>query len=173
MITSSSTLGRGTKRVKNPLYLWERDEESKALFRERGKPETRASLKLQQRGTKKMLPIGAGSQLMAAQQKINQMANAMQLKGGVSLNVEGLGGVGGSMGLPDGGFQKVLMNTMQQVNQTVVKPDAMLESYMKGGPVDIHDLMIAGAASEMAVNMTSRTLTRVIQAYEKVSQIQL
>jgi flagellar hook-basal body complex protein FliE len=89
----------------------------------------------------------------------------------------GSGGNGGALGgvTPAQGasFQNVLMNTLQKSNATMVQPEKMMEDYMRGGQVDIHDLMIAGVQSELATTMVSRTLTRVVQAYEKISQIQL
>lgn len=113
-----------------------------------------------------------GSTMQAVQSKLNQAANAIQLKAGISQT--GPMGLDMQPGVPGvQSFNNVLMNSMNQVNDTVVESEKLMEDYLKGGQVDIHDVMIAGAKSELAVSMTSRTITRVIQAYEKITQIQV
>jgi flagellar hook-basal body complex protein FliE len=119
-------------------------------------------------------PVGGnlpGSQLLAVQNHLSQATQSLQLSGGVSFS-QTLAGVqpGRSMA---GEFNNVMMNTLNQVNETVKAPDVLLEEYLRGGPVDIHDVMIAGQQSELAVSMTSRIITKAIQAYERITQIQV
>ena len=70
-------------------------------------------------------------------------------------------------------FQNVLADTMGQVNDVVSKPDALLQNAMTTGNVDIHDVMIANAKAELAVNLTAQFTTKIIQAYDKILQIQI
>jgi flagellar hook-basal body complex protein FliE len=67
----------------------------------------------------------------------------------------------------------LLKNTLGQVNQTVQAPDALMQQLMRGGNVDIHDVAMANTKAELAVTLTSQMLTKMVQAYERVSQIQV
>jgi flagellar hook-basal body complex protein FliE len=70
-------------------------------------------------------------------------------------------------------FRNVVMNAVQGVNATTQKPDELMREALAGGPADIQDVMMATTKSELAVSLTSQMLTKVIQAYEKLSQIQI
>jgi flagellar hook-basal body complex protein FliE len=77
------------------------------------------------------------------------------------------------VGATNANFTNVLMNTLKGVNETAQKPDALLKEAMTTGRVDIHDVMLANSKAELAVNMTSAVLTKVIQAYDRILQIQV
>jgi flagellar hook-basal body complex protein FliE len=70
-------------------------------------------------------------------------------------------------------FQQVMMNTLGQVNAIAQKPDAMVREAMTTGNVDVHDVMIANAKAELTVNLASQMTTKVIQAYDRLLQIQV
>ena len=70
-------------------------------------------------------------------------------------------------------FRDVLMNTVSGINATTQKPNELLREAMTGGPVDIQDVMIANTKAELAVSATTQVMTKVIQAYEKLTQIQV
>jgi flagellar hook-basal body complex protein FliE len=70
-------------------------------------------------------------------------------------------------------FQSVMSETLGQVNEVVSKPDAMLQDAMTTGNVDIHEVMIANAKAEMTVNLTAQFTTKIIQAYDRILQIQI
>ena len=44
---------------------------------------------------------------------------------------------------------------------------------MTTGNVDVHDLMVANAKAELLVSVTTQVATKVVQAYDKILQIQL
>jgi len=44
---------------------------------------------------------------------------------------------------------------------------------MTTGSVDVHDVMIANAKSELVVNIAAQMTTKVIQAYDRILQIQI
>jgi flagellar hook-basal body complex protein FliE len=72
------------------------------------------------------------------------------------------------------GFASVLQQLAGGLNETTSKPDVMLEGLMRGDPtVDIHDVMIANSEAELAINTTTQSLTKLIQAYDRILQIQL
>jgi flagellar hook-basal body complex protein FliE len=70
-------------------------------------------------------------------------------------------------------FQSVLGNTFQQLNQTVQAPEALMHQAMSGGPADIHDVVMASTQAELAVSLTTNAMGKIIQAYERISQIQV
>jgi flagellar hook-basal body complex protein FliE len=77
---------------------------------------------------------------------------------------------------PTGGsdFAGMLQKMAGGMNETTSKPDELLEALMRGDPnVDIHDVMIANSEAELAVNTTTQSLTKILQAYDRILQIQL
>ncbi len=76
-------------------------------------------------------------------------------------------------GTQPGGFKNMLADMVKGVNQTVSAPDALMQQAMTTGGVDVHDVMIANAKAELAVNITAQVVTKVIQAYDRVLQIQV
>ncbi|MBY0450296.1 MAG: flagellar hook-basal body complex protein FliE [Cyanobacteria bacterium] len=70
-------------------------------------------------------------------------------------------------------FKEVMMNSIGQVDQVLQKPDALVREAVTTGSVDVHDVMIANAKAELAVNVTTQIATKVIQAYDKILQIQI
>jgi flagellar hook-basal body complex protein FliE len=71
-------------------------------------------------------------------------------------------------------FGQILQSVAGNVNGAASKPDDLLEALLKGDPsVDIHDVMIANTEAELAINTTTQSLTKVLQAYDKILQIQL
>lgn len=70
-------------------------------------------------------------------------------------------------------FKDVLGTTLGNVNKVVAAPDGLMKEAMTTGRVDIHEVMVANAKAELAVNMTSQIVTKVVQAYDRVLQIQI
>lgn len=70
-------------------------------------------------------------------------------------------------------FQDVLTNTIGQVNQLAAKPDHMLMESVTNGTYDIHDVMMASAKAELAITVTAQMTTKIVQAYDKILQIQV
>lgn len=70
-------------------------------------------------------------------------------------------------------FKDTLAEVVGSVNGTVQAPDEMMHAALTTGAYDVHDVMIANAKSELAVNITTQVATKVIQAYDKILQIQI
>lgn len=70
-------------------------------------------------------------------------------------------------------FQNTFANTLDQLNNTVSAPDNMMHDALASGSVDVHDLMIANAKAELLISITTQVATKVVQAYDKILQIQL
>jgi flagellar hook-basal body complex protein FliE len=70
-------------------------------------------------------------------------------------------------------FQHVLSATLGNVNQTLQQPDRLVQQALMGGKVDIHDVMLANSKAELTVNIASQTITKAVQAYDRILQIQI
>lgn len=70
-------------------------------------------------------------------------------------------------------FKNVMMKTVEGLNDTLNRPDKMMVEAVTNGTYDVHDVMIAGAKAELAVTIASQITTKVVQAYDKILQIQI
>ena len=77
------------------------------------------------------------------------------------------------MGSEKPNFQNAIANAAKSLNDAVAAPDALMHDAMTTGSVDVHDLMIANAKAELLVSITTQVATKVVQAYDKILQIQL
>lgn len=75
-------------------------------------------------------------------------------------------------GSPD--FKQVMSGLIENFNAELNAPDNLLKDAMSGNNnVDIHDVMTAMSKSEISVNVATQIVGKVIQAYDKVMQIQV
>jgi len=71
-------------------------------------------------------------------------------------------------------FKNVIMDTLQGVNETLSAPDDLMQQAMTGtSGVDIHDVMVANAKADLAINVATQVTTKIIQAYDRLLQIQI
>lgn len=71
-------------------------------------------------------------------------------------------------------FKQVMSGLVENFNAELNAPDNLLKDAMSGnGNVDIHDVMTAMAKSEISVNVATQMVGKVIQAYDRIMQIQV
>jgi len=70
-------------------------------------------------------------------------------------------------------FKDVMTGLVKEVDSTIKAPDAVLQDAMLGHGADVHDVMIAMSKAEVSLSIASQMTTKVIQAYEKIMQIQV
>ncbi len=71
-------------------------------------------------------------------------------------------------------FKSVMSGLVEGMNTSMNAPDNMLKDVMMGSEnVDIHDVMTAMAKAELSVNIATTAVGKVIQAYDKIMQIQI
>lgn len=70
-------------------------------------------------------------------------------------------------------FKDVMTNLIQDTDKTLSVPDDLMERAMTTGDVDIHEVMIANTKADIAINIASQVVTKIVQAYERVQQIQV
>ena len=71
-------------------------------------------------------------------------------------------------------FRTVFAGMADKLNQELNAPDELLKDVMSGNKnIDVHDVMIAMSKSEISVNVATTAVGKVIQAYDKIMQIQV
>ena len=71
-------------------------------------------------------------------------------------------------------FKDVMTNMVSNVNETLSKPDDLLAKAASGtGDVDVHDVMIAMSQAEVTLTVATNAISKVIQTYDKIVQIQV
>ena len=71
-------------------------------------------------------------------------------------------------------FKGVMSGLVSNLNQQINAPDQLLKDAVSGNNnVDIHDVMTSMAKAELSVNVATQVTTKVIQAYDKIMQIQV
>jgi len=69
-------------------------------------------------------------------------------------------------------FKQVFTGLVENLNAQMEAPDNLLKDVMSGNKnVDIHDVMTAMSKSEIAVNVATQLTGKVINAYDRISQI--
>ncbi len=71
-----------------------------------------------------------------------------------------------------GSFKDVLGGMVDNLNEQINAPDNLLKDAMQGNKnVDIHDVMVAMSKSEISVNVATQVVGKVINAYDRILQI--
>ena len=71
-------------------------------------------------------------------------------------------------------FKSVFFFLLENFNRELNAPDQLMKDVMEeNGNADIHDVMTALAKSELGVTVATNITTKIIQAYDKIMQIQL
>ena len=71
-------------------------------------------------------------------------------------------------------FASVMSGLAENLNTQMNAPDNLLKDAMMGSEnVDIHDVMTAMAKAELSVTVATTAVGKVIQAYDKIMQIQI
>jgi len=71
-------------------------------------------------------------------------------------------------------FSSVMSGLVENLNTEMNAPDNLLKDVMMGSEnVDIHDVMTAMSKAEISVNIATTVTGKVIQAYDKIMQLQI
>lgn len=69
-------------------------------------------------------------------------------------------------------FKDVMGDMVNQMNEITNKPEQLMNDAMLG-KADIHDVMAAIAQSELTVQAATTITGKILQTYEKISQISI
>ena len=70
-------------------------------------------------------------------------------------------------------FSQTLLNAANNLNETVNAPETVMQDMLQGNGADIHDVITAINKAELSVSVATQITTKVIQAYEKIMNIQV
>ena len=71
-------------------------------------------------------------------------------------------------------FKGVMSGLVENLNTTLNEPDNLLKDAMMGSQnVDIHDVMTAMSKAELGISVATQITGKVIQAYDRIMQLQV
>ena len=71
-------------------------------------------------------------------------------------------------------FSSVMSGLVENLNTQMSAPDNLLKEAMMGSQnVDVHDVMTAMSKAELAISVATTVTGKVIQAYDKIMQMQI
>ncbi len=71
-------------------------------------------------------------------------------------------------------FSSVMSGLVENLNTEMNAPDNLLKDAMMGNEnVDVHDVMTAMSKAELSITVATTAVGKVIQAYDKIMQLQI
>lgn len=70
-------------------------------------------------------------------------------------------------------FANTLVNALQDINDQQIKADNMTAEFVKGGDVDISQVMLAGEEAKISLQFAIEIRNKLVDAYNQLSQTQL
>jgi flagellar hook-basal body complex protein FliE len=71
-------------------------------------------------------------------------------------------------------FSSVMSGLAENLNSEINAPDNLLKDAMMGNEnVDVHDVMTAISKAELSITVATTAVGKVIQAYDKIMQLQI
>ena len=71
-------------------------------------------------------------------------------------------------------FSSVMSGLVENLNNEMNAPDNLLKDVMMGNEnVDVHDVMTAMSKAEISISVATTAVGKVIQAYDKIMQMQI
>lgn len=71
-------------------------------------------------------------------------------------------------------FSSVMSGLVENLNTQMSAPDNLLKEAMMGSEnVDVHDVMTAMSKAELSISIATTITGKVIQAYDKIMQLQI
>ncbi len=70
-------------------------------------------------------------------------------------------------------FSQTMLDMTKNLNEIANAPDTAMQDMLTGNGADIHDVITAINKAEMSVTIATQITTKVVQAYEKIMNIQV
>lgn len=70
-------------------------------------------------------------------------------------------------------FLDVMNNTLDKVNESQVNANNMVEGFIKGEDLAMHDVMLAVQESQMSMQLMLELRNKLYEAYQEVNRVQL
>lgn len=72
-----------------------------------------------------------------------------------------------------GSFGELLNNAINQLNDSQVKADDIMQQFMVGDVQDIHQVTIAMQEAELTMQLAVQVRDKIVEAYQEISRMQL
>ena len=70
-------------------------------------------------------------------------------------------------------FGQILKNAIEQVNNSQVEADQLVQRLAKGEAVQLHDVMIASQKASITLNLALEVRNKVVEAYQEMMRMQI
>ncbi|MDS1029523.1 flagellar hook-basal body complex protein FliE [Bacillota bacterium LX-D] len=70
-------------------------------------------------------------------------------------------------------FAQVLQDKLNEVNELQLEADNLTQQYLTGGPVELHNVMLAGEKATLALQLTVQVRNKIVDAYQEISRMQI
>ena len=78
-----------------------------------------------------------------------------------------------SSGTAASSFLDVLKTKIDGVNQKQLDSENITEQFIKGGDVDVHQVMLAGEEAKMSLELAVQIRNKLIDAYQELNRTQI
>lgn len=68
-------------------------------------------------------------------------------------------------------FGQLLKDNLNQVNQLQTDAQKAVQTYAVGGPIELHQVMIASERAGLAMDLTMEIRNKLVQAYQEISRM--
>jgi flagellar hook-basal body complex protein FliE len=68
-------------------------------------------------------------------------------------------------------FGEILKDNLYKVNQLQTEAAQVTQVYATGGPVELHQVMIATEKAELALELTMQVRNKMLQAYQEITRM--
>lgn len=70
-------------------------------------------------------------------------------------------------------FTSILKEELNNVNDKQVENQQMVQQYINGGDVDMHDLMISSQEAKLSLQLAVEVRNKLVDAYNELNRMQL
>ena len=70
-------------------------------------------------------------------------------------------------------FSKVIGDVINNVNDKQIESNSMIDSFIKGEDVTMHDVMLSMQESQMSMQLLIELRNKIVEAYQEINKVQL
>lgn len=70
-------------------------------------------------------------------------------------------------------FSKVIGDVVNNVNDKQIESNNMIDSFIKGEDVTMHDVMLSMQESQMSMQLLIEMRNKMVEAYQEINKVQL
>jgi flagellar hook-basal body complex protein FliE len=70
-------------------------------------------------------------------------------------------------------FSQIISQKLEEVNTLQKEADQLTENFMQGGPVDVHQMLIAMEKAELALRQTLEVRNKLLEGIKEIERMQI